>query len=115
MDNNLITKLIKKINFDLADKFELTVAQELSFVPVNMQNDVFFIAIHSGSNKENITKYIQKTMDNRIEFIYLNKENFDLLFEAFLKKYTAKYGGAILSSIQTKKEDINISTDEFDI
>lgn len=116
MDNNLITKLIKKINFDLADKFELTVAQELSFVPVNMQNDVFFIAIHSGSNKENITKYVQKTMDNRIEFIYLNKENFDLLFEAFLKKYTAKYGGAILSSIQAKKEEaINISSDEFDI
>ena len=40
MDNSLITKLIKKINFDLADKFELSKAKELSFVPVNMQKDV---------------------------------------------------------------------------
>ena len=90
MDNNLITKLIKKINFNLADKFELSVAKELAFVPVNMQNDVFFIAVYSSSSKEEITKYVSEIMPNKVEFIYLTKENFDLLFDAFLKKFSAK-------------------------
>ena len=40
MDNSTIVKLIKKINFDLVDKFELTVTKELSFVPVNMQKNM---------------------------------------------------------------------------
>lgn len=98
MDNNLITKLIKKINFDLADKFELSVAEELSFVPVNMQNDVFFIAVYSNSNKDKIISYVSKIIDNKIEFIYLTKDNFSQLFNAFLKKFSAKYGGAITAS-----------------
>ena len=107
MDNSIITKLIKKINFDLADKFELAVAKELSFVPVNTQNNVFFIAVYSNSNKDSITKYVSKIIDNKIEFIYLTKENFDQLFDAFLKKFSAKYGGAI-------NADINSNTLSFD-
>ena len=63
MDNSLISRLIKKINFDLADKFELSVAKDLSFVPINMQNDVFFVAIHSKSNKAEITKYVNSVLN----------------------------------------------------
>ncbi len=115
MDNSIITKLIKKINFDLADKFELAVAKELSFVPVNMQNNVFFIAVYSNSNKDNIIKYVSKIIDNKIEFIYLTKENFDQLFNAFLKKFSAKYGGAISSDINSDTLSFDTSDIEDDI
>ncbi len=105
MDNSIITKLIGKINFDLADKFELSVAEELSFVPVNMQNNVFFIAVYSNSNKEKITEYVSKIFDNKIEFIYLTKDNFERLFDAFLKKFSAKYGIAIKNPVRQDEDD----------
>ena len=106
MDNSLISRLIKKINSDLADKFELSVAKDLSFVPINMQNDVFFVAIHSKSNKAEITKYVNSVLNNKLEFIYLNKDKFDMLFDAFLKKFSAKYG-TTLPSEEPSKEDEN--------
>ncbi len=124
MDNSIINKLIKKINFDLANKFELTVAEELSFVPVNMQNDVFFIAIYSNSNKEKITEYVSKIIDNKIEFIYLTKENFKELFNAFLKKFSEKYGTVVppkdlsqdvINFENEELEDINNIEEELDI
>ena len=105
MDNSIITKLIGKINFDLADKFELSVAEELSFVPVNMQNNVFFIAVYSNSNKEKITKYVNNIIDNKIEFIYLTEDNFAQLFDAFLKKFSAKYGIAIKNPVRQDEDD----------
>lgn len=96
MDNNIIIKkLIKKINFELADKFELSVARELSFVPVNIQGDSFFVAVYSNSNKEQISKYVSGILNYKIEFILLTKENFELLFSAFLKRFSSQYGDAV--------------------
>ena len=97
MDNNLINKLIRKINFEFANKFELSTAQELAFVPVNMQNGVFFVAIYSSSNKDKILKYISNVIDNKIEFIYLTKENFEVLFSAFVKEFAQRNGNADIS------------------
>lgn len=105
MDNNLITKLINKINFNLADKFELAAAKELSFVPINVQNDVFFVAIYSNSDKGQITKYISEILDNKLEFIYLTKDNFELLFNAFLKKFSAQHGGVVSESTTDGEKD----------
>lgn len=108
MDNSLISRLIKKINFDLADKFELSVAKDLSFVPINMQNDVFFVAIHSKSNKAEITKYVNSILNNKLEFIYLNKDKFDMLFDAFLKKFSAKYGTTLPSEEPSKEDEEDV-------
>ncbi len=108
MDNSLISRLIKKINFDLADKFELSVAKDLSFVPINMQNDVFFVAIHSKSNKAEITKYVNSVLNNKLEFIYLNKDKFDMLFDAFLKKFSAKYGTTLPSEEPSKEDEEDV-------
>ncbi len=119
MDNNIITKLIKKINFNLADKFELSKAEELAFVPVNMQKDinsgkdVFFVAVYSNSNEDKIKTYIKSIIDNEVKFIFLTKNNFDLLFNAFLKKFSAKYGGAITASTKEIVEGtLNFKTDD---
>lgn len=117
MDNSLISRLIKKINFDLADKFELSVAKDLSFVPINMQNDVFFVAIHSKSNKAEITKYVNSILNNKLEFIYLNKDKFDMLFDAFLKKFSAKYGTTLPSEEPSKedKDDVDYYSGDLEL
>ena len=117
MDNSLITKLIKKINFDLADKFELSKAKELSFVPVNMQKDVttgeevFFVAVYSNTNGEAVKSYIKTILSNEVKFIHMTKSNFELLFDAFLKKFSAQYGDTI-PSINDSQDELEISDDE---
>ena len=75
MDNSTINKIIKRINFDLVSKFELTVTKELSFVPVNMQKDistnqeVFFIAVCKSSDLNKIKEYTKTIIDNPVNFI----------------------------------------------
>ena len=83
MTDNLITKLIKKINFNLAKQIDVSIANKMCFVPINLQNDVLFVAISATSKKDEILSYINGIIDNRIEFIYLTKNNFDTLFRAF--------------------------------
>ncbi|MBR2069665.1 MAG: Flp pilus assembly complex ATPase component TadA [Candidatus Gastranaerophilales bacterium] len=131
MDNSIIKKLINKINLDIAQKFELSVAKELSFVPVNIQNDIFFVAIYSNSNKEKIKQYINSIVACRVEFIYLTKENFELLFSSFLHKFPSDSPVSVQESdIQSYKAepeiqemqapdddytDLNITDDEEDV
>ena len=85
MKNELLVKLINKINFDYANHFELAIAKELSFVPINMQGDAFFVAVSATSDKAKINEYIKSIFDCRIEFIFLSETNFDVLFNDFLK------------------------------
>ena len=98
MDNNTIIKLIKKINFDLANNFDLSVTKELSFVPINMQKnittneDVFFVAICKDSNQTKIKEYIAKSIDNTVNFIKMSNADFDTLYNTFLEKYSTLYG-----------------------
>ncbi len=92
MKNELLVKLINKINFDYANHFELAVARELSFVPINMQGDAFFVAVSAASDKAKISEYIKTIFDSRIEFIFLSESNFEVLFNDFLKIFNSKYG-----------------------
>ncbi len=92
MNNAIITKLTNKINFDLVKKLDIETVKELSFVPVNMQNGVYFIAISTKSEKEKITNYLSDKIENKLEFIYLTKDNFDLLFVSFLKEASKRLG-----------------------
>ncbi len=98
MKNELLVKLINKINFDYANHFELAVAKELSFVPINMQGGAFFAAVSATSDKAKITEYIKSVFDARIEFIFLSETNFNVLFDEFLKIFNSKYGNVKLSA-----------------
>lgn len=111
MSNVTIDKLIKNINYNLADKFELSVAKELSFVPLDIQNNVLFVAVHSLSqNKDAIKEYISQHVQNELKFIGLEKYNFDVLFNAFLKEFIAKHGGILPKDLKNE----NDSTSEED-
>lgn len=113
MNNAIITKISNKINFDLAKKLDLAVVRDMSFVPVNMQNDVFFIAISTKSNKEEIIKYVNSKIENKLEFIYLTKDNFDLLFANFLKKQAQNLGLPVEDySLPEDEDSIELTTDD---
>lgn len=118
MKNELLVKLINKINFDYANHFELAVAKELSFVPINMQGDAFFAAVSATSDKAKITEYIKSVFDCRIEFIFLSESNFDVLFNDFLKIFNSKYGNVQLASVvaheNTHNETNHSGVDTFD-
>lgn len=108
MKNELLVKLINKINFDYANHFELAVARELSFVPINMQGDAFFVAVSAASDKAKISEYIKTVFDTRIEFIFLSETNFEILFNDFLKIFNSKYGNVKLSgSSDISAENVN--------
>ena len=112
MKNELLVKLINKINFDYANHFELAVARELSFVPINMQGDAFFVAVSAASDKAKISEYIKTVFDSRIEFIFLSEANFEILFNDFLKVFNSKYGNVNLSSHSELSAE---NTNEIDI
>ena len=97
MTNDLLDKLIKKINFEHANNFELAVAKEYSFVPINVQGDSFFVAVSPEADKEKIIEYIKPIVDKKIEFIFLSRQNFDTLFDAFLKKFSSKFGSVLFN------------------
>ncbi len=126
MSNIPVTQqLIRNINYELADKFELSVAKELSFVPIDIQNNVLFVVIQTASGEtkdssvdsaqtsgiDRIKQYINGIVPNQIQFIRLEKNNFNMLFDVFLKKYVEKFGGTLP---QDSEEDLS-SEDNLDL
>ena len=118
MDNSTITKLIKKINFDLANNFELSVTKELSFVPISMQKntatgeDVFFVAICKNSDQIKIKEYIAKSINNTVSFIKMSPNDFGILYDTFLKKFSEFHGGELPPAIKSNVESNLIDLDE---
>lgn len=118
MSNVNIEQLIRNINYNLADKFELSVAKELSFVPIDIQKNVLFVVVHSLSqNKDAIKEYINKHVENELKFIGLDKDNFDILFNAFLKEFISKHGGILPKGLNKDgdSDEIDEGSIELDI
>lgn len=116
MDNSTIIKLIKKINFDLVDKFDLTATKELSFVPVNMQKniatgeEIFFVAVCKNSDQTKIKSHVSAVVNNNVDFIKMSTKDFDVLYEAFLNKYSELHDGHLPEGLGLKA-----SSDKMDI
>jgi len=121
MDNSTIVKLIKKINFDLVDKFDLTVTKELSFVPVNMQKnmatgeDVFFVAVCKNSDQTKIKNCIAEVINNDVNFIKMSTKDFEILYDTFLNKYSQMHEGVLPAGLRDSNEpdSIEIADDEI--
>ena len=118
MDNSTITKLIKKIDFDLANNFELSVTKELSFVPISMQKntatgeDVFFVAVCKNSDQTKIKEYIAKSINNTVNFIKMSPNDFGILYDTFLKKFSEYHGGELPPVIKNNVESNLIDLDD---
>ena len=100
-NNIFVTKLLNKINFSLADKFDLQTTKELSFVPINTQvektkenteeNAVLFVAICKNSDQNKIKEYVKTLFDNEVQFISLSTQDFTLLYNSFLTDFSIKH------------------------
>lgn len=124
MDNSTITKLAKKINYDLAVNFELTQTKELFFVPVNMQTntatgeDVFFVAVCKKSNQAKIKELIAKSIQNNVNFIRMSEQDFNTLYGSFSQRFSQLYNVELPNEEEViKKEDdddiLKISDEEI--
>ena len=121
MDNSTIIKLIKKINFDLVDKFDLTATKELSFVPVNMQKniatgeEIFFVAVCKNSDQTKIKSHVSAVVNNNVDFIKMSTKDFDVLYEAFLNKYSELHDGHLPEGLglKTSSDKMDIVDDEI--
>lgn len=95
MANDLLDKLIGKINFEYANNFELAIAKEYFFVPINAQGESFFVAVSPEADKQKIVDYVGSIVGKKVEFIYLSKQNFDTLFDSFLKRFSSTFGSVL--------------------
>lgn len=102
MNNELLLKLIKKVNFDYVKKFEIERAKELSFVPINIQAGTFFVAISQTSkNKDLISNYVKSVLNAKVDFIYLTQEHYNDFFEIFLNKCNSEHNIPVEQSVKT--------------
>jgi len=118
MDNSLIEKLIRGIDISLSEKFDdLSIMKDLMFIPINIQRDVFFFASSPSTNQAKVREYVGKIIKNEIRFIPCMQVDFDFLFNAYLKKFSAKYGGTVSGNtddLLSGKMNFDTSKDDED-
>lgn len=77
---DVLNKLKDSINKELIVKFDFSLLEKMKFIPINIKNDVIFIAINPFANKEEITA-ILKSHNLKIKFIQISEEETDNLLK----------------------------------
>lgn len=108
MNNELLAKLIRKVNFDYVQKFDIKRTKELSFVPVNIQSNTFFVAISPESNKTEISEHIKSVLNMKADFIYLTLDSFNEFYGIFSEEFSKKFNSANVKNTAAN-EDVNPS------
>ena len=91
MNNEYLSKLLHKIDFELVKRFEQTKFEELHFVPVVIQNSSIYVVISQDGDKTKVSSFVkQKESVGGVEFISISPSNFTLLLENILKKTDIK-------------------------
>lgn len=91
MNNEYLSKLLHKIDFELVKRFEQTKFEELHFVPVVIQNSSIYVVISQDADKTKVSSFVkQKESVGGVEFISISPSNFTLLLENILKKTDTK-------------------------
>ena len=83
----MINKIIKKINYEFAEQFEVSAIKNLGFVPINTSPNGVYVAMTTTSNKEKITDYVAKLNGQKVNFVYLGKGDFDTVYQVFMEKF----------------------------
>lgn len=68
---NVLDKLKESINKELVLKFDMTLLEQNSFVPINVRSGVAFVAINSAANKDEISNIVKKE-DFETKFIQIS-------------------------------------------
>lgn len=77
---DILHKLKESINKDLIVKFDFVLIEQMKFVPINVRNNVMYIAVNPFANKEEISAIIkQNNLDTR--FIQVSEEEIEELLQ----------------------------------
>lgn len=83
---NVLEKLKSSINKDLVLKFDFKVLEQILFIPINVKNNIIYVAINPHTNREEIvTLAKQKNLD--VKFIQISEEELNDLLEHVVKNF----------------------------
>lgn len=74
----VLHKLIDSINKELLLKFNLSLLEQMKFVPINIRNNVVYVAVNPFANKEEVTALI-KHNNLDVRFIQVSEEEIEEL------------------------------------
>lgn len=74
----VLHKLIDSINKELLLKFDLSLLEQMKFVPINIRNNVVYVAVNPFANKEEVTALI-KHNNLDVRFIQVSEEEIEEL------------------------------------
>lgn len=95
---NILNKLKDSINKDLILKLDFALLEQMKFVPINVRNNVIYVAINSFANREDIVHTL-KDHKFEIKFIQISEDEFEDLLEYVNKN--------IFTKVETISLDIN--------
>lgn len=76
--NNVLSKLKDSINKELVLKFDITLLEQMKFVPINVKDNVIYVAINPFANKEEIMEIVKENFSD-IRFIQISEEEIEEL------------------------------------
>lgn len=102
---DVLDKLKDNINKDLILKFSENLLEQMKFVPVNIKDNIIYIAINPFSNKEEITS-IAKGDNLDVRFIQISNDEIDALLDFVATNFSSKTA----SSSETKDHKEHLKT-----
>lgn len=83
---NVLTKLKNSINKDLIIKFEKHLLEQMKFVPINVKDNIVYVAVNPFANKEEITTIVKKSAAD-VRFIQISEEEIQELLNYVLSAF----------------------------
>jgi len=69
--NELLSRLKNSVNTQVLNKVDLSLLEQLKFVPINVKDDCLFTAINSTSDKEVINMKLKEFFPQQVKFIQI--------------------------------------------
>lgn len=86
---DVLDKLKDNINKDLIFKFNENLLEQMKFVPVNIKDNILYVAINPFSNKEEITS-VAKGDNLDVRFIQISNDEIDALLDFVITNIFSK-------------------------
>ena len=89
MNNDIVSKLLNKIDVGYVKQFDKNKLNELHFTPVAKQNNTLYVAISQDGDKNGVGTYVKSVIQGvNVEFFAVKSTDFTtLLTEVFKKAY----------------------------
>ena len=101
---NVLDKLKDSIDQALISKFDKSVFQQIGFVPINVKDNVAYVAISPSANKEDIISIFKKQHLD-VKFLQITEEEMNELLNFVLKNFNQRSSDSIISIPRDKSQN----------